>query len=221
MKTILLANPYRNRKMKSRKHRSRKRRASRRVRRNPVLFVARKRRSHRRRTRRNPSSRRSSRRSLVPSGFSLSAVKNVFNKDSLILGAGVLSAGILTQKITSKFSDKLPGWKSADGKDNKTAQLLYSIAIPVAVGMLAARFNRKFSEGVIIGGVTSAIAGSLQVYAPDTWASLTAPAQPAASEYLNARNVPLQLPQRNNTIAGLNSNASVLSNTGAFDSDWN
>lgn len=111
--------------------------------------------------------------------MSLNSIKGLFSKENIKTGAGVVAATSVTRFALNKFGASLPGY-ATNGVVNPAAGLAYLVLIPGIAGILARRFDRSISDGLIIGGIANAAIAAINTYAP--------PATKAAlgfSEYLD------------------------------------
>ena len=94
-------------------------------------------------------------------------IKGVFNKDNLMLAGGVALAGVVSTKIVSSVGKAMP---DTIGKltSNPYAAVAVYAAPPVIAGYYLRRYNRSLGNGLIIGGVASALVGALKAASPST-----------------------------------------------------
>lgn len=101
--------------------------------------------------------------------------------------AGIVAGASLTSVVVAKFGDKLPMLTNADGSKNVPASIGYSILIPGITGLLARRYSRTLSDGLILGGLAWGALAAIAAYAPpETKAML------GFSEYLDAGARPMR-----------------------------
>jgi len=90
-------------------------------------------------------------------------------------GVGVVGSISITKIILNKFGSSLPGLSgtTTSAGSRNLALLAYSVLIPGVLGILARKYSRSFSDGLIIGGISNAAQIAINTYAPaDTRAAL-------------------------------------------------
>ncbi len=213
-KSTFRANPVRRKARRRNPVRARRRRRSS-FRANPVR--------RRRSFRRNPVRSRKRRRSGGGGGgFSLNSIKNLFNKDNIKTGVGVVAATGVTRLALNKFGASLPGMSAtATAQTKQIATVIYLALIPGLVGIAVRKFDRAISDGLIIGGIANAAIGAVNAFAPTTAPTL------GLSEYLDARpmrslSAPITAPGYGGIRAfGAGNGGSVLESASAFKrSNW-
>lgn len=103
------------------------------------------------RARRPASRRRSSLAARARRSVGKLNLKDVFNKDVLKMAGGSVGAALMTNYVYAQFGNNLPMGYTTIG------QIGYRLLIPFAGAYATRRFDRKVSDGMLIGGVILAI----------------------------------------------------------------
>jgi hypothetical protein len=112
----------------------------------------------------------------------LNSVKNLFNKDNIKTGVGVIAAtSVMTYVGKQTWVTSLPGLGATSTPQTKAyASAAYATLIPGLVAIAIRKFDRAFSDGLIIGGIANGVRIAITAASPTTSATL------GLSEYLDA-----------------------------------
>lgn len=160
---------------------------------------------------RRPVARRSNRRRRSGGGLRLGSfnLKSVFNKDNLTRAGGIVLSSFVTSYVLRNFGQHLPAIS------NPWARIGYAIAIPVAGAYAARRISPRLAEGLLLGGLVTAVNAAIMYVAP----AATNPPVQGAKEYLDAQ-LPSSPPSYDAINAfGASPEESLYASPSAFASD--
>jgi hypothetical protein len=82
-------------------------------------------------------------------------LKSILSKDNVTRAGGVVASTFLTSLVFQRFSSSLPSYS------NPYVRIAYSLAIPVAGAYVTRKFSPRLAEGMLLGGLATAIASLL------------------------------------------------------------
>ena len=113
---------------------------------------------------------------------------SIMSKDNLQRAGGFVLGGFVTNYVLSNFASSLPGYMTTNADGTKTASpvgaAIWNSVVPIGAAFALKRTAPRVSEGLIIGGLVSAIYSAIAIATKKTTASTVA----GTKAYLDKRN---------------------------------